>query len=60
MKLEKVNGVLFAIPYVEGQALASGQQESTGVSVRGISAASIDKLKLLKQGAVLGGWDQWD
>ena len=60
MKIEKVNGVLFAIPYVEGQALASGQQESAGVSVRGISAASIDKLKLLKQGAVLGGWDQWD
>ena len=60
MKLEKVDGVLFAIPYVEGQALASGQQESTGVSVRGISAASIDKLKLLKNGAVLGGWDQWD
>jgi lipoprotein-releasing system permease protein len=60
MKLEKVNGVLFAIPYVEGQALASGQQDSTGVSVRGISAASIDKLKLLKNGAVLGGWDQWD
>jgi len=60
MKIEKVNGVLFAIPYVEGQALASGQSDSTGVSVRGISAASIDKLKLLKNGAVLGGWDQWD
>ena len=45
MKLEKVNGVLFAIPYVEGQALASGQTDSTGVSVRGISAASIDKLQ---------------
>jgi len=60
MKLEKVNGVLYAIPYVEGQALASGQQDSSGVSVRGISAASIDKLKLLKNGAVLGGWDQWD
>ena len=60
LKLEKVNGVLYAIPYVEGQALASGQQESTGVSVRGISAASVDKLTLLKKGAVLGGWDQWD
>jgi lipoprotein-releasing system permease protein len=59
-KLEKVNGVLFAIPYVEGQALATGQDQSTGVSVRGISAASIDKLTLLKNGAVLGGWDQWD
>ena len=60
LKLETVNGVLFAIPYVEGQALASGQTESTGVSVRGIEAASIDKLDLLKNGAALGGWDQWD
>ncbi len=60
MKIEKVDGVLYAIPYVEGQALASGQSDSTGVSVRGISAASVDKLKLLKNGAVMGGWDQWD
>ena len=60
VKLETVNGVLFAVPYVEGQALASGQSESTGVSVRGIEQASIDKLTLLKDGAVLGGWDQWD
>ena len=43
LKLETVNGVLIAIPYVEGQALASGQTESTGVSVRGIEGASIDK-----------------
>lgn len=60
MKLETVDGVLFAVPYVEGQALASGQSESTGVSVRGIEASSIDKLTLLKNGNVLGGWDQWD
>jgi lipoprotein-releasing system permease protein len=60
LKLETVNGVVMAIPYVEGQALASGQQESTGVSVRGIEGASINKLTLLKNGAVLGGWDQWD
>ena len=60
IKLETVDGVLFAIPYVEGQALASGQSESTGVSVRGIEASSIDKLTLLKNGNVLGGWDQWD
>ena len=49
VKLEKVDGVLYAIPYVEGQALASGQQDSAGVSVRGISSSSIDKLKLLKK-----------
>jgi lipoprotein-releasing system permease protein len=60
VKLETVDGVLLAIPYVEGQALASGQQESSGVSVRGIEASSIDKLTLLHDGAVLGGWDQWD
>jgi len=60
VKLETVDGVLFAVPYVEGQALASGQQESTGVSVRGIEAASIEKLTLLRDGAALGGWDQWD
>lgn len=60
VKLETVNGVLVAIPYVEGQALASGQQESTGVSVRGIEGSSIEKLTLLRDSAVLGGWDQWD
>jgi lipoprotein-releasing system permease protein len=60
LRLEEVDGVLYAIPYVEGQALASGQQESTGVIVRGIEARSIDKLTLLKQGNLLGGWDQWD
>ena len=60
MRLEEVDGVLFAIPYVEGQALASGQGDAAGVSIRGIEARSIDKLTLLRNGAVLGGWDQWD
>ena len=60
LKLETVDGVLFAIPYVEGQALASGQQESSGVSVRGIEASSIEKLTLLRDAPVMGGWDQWD
>ena len=60
VKLETVDGVLLAIPYVEGQALASGQNDSTGVSVRGIEESSIAKLQILHDGAVLGGWDQWD
>lgn len=59
-RLEAVTGVRFAIPYVEGQALASGNADSTGVVVRGIEEASIDKLTLLKGSAILGGWDQWD
>lgn len=60
VELEKVDGVVHAIAYVEGQALASGQTESTGVSVRGVSLESIKKLDLLHKGATLGGWDAWD
>lgn len=59
-RLESVEGVRYAIPYVEGQALASGTASATGVVVRGISEASLSKLQLLRDGAVLGGWDQWD
>jgi lipoprotein-releasing system permease protein len=59
-RLEGVPGVLYAIPYVEGQALASGNSDSTGVVVRGIDAASLKKLTLLENSAALGGWDQWD
>jgi lipoprotein-releasing system permease protein len=59
-RLEGVEGVVYAIPYVEGQALASGNSDSTGVVVRGIDAESLRKLTLLEDAAVLGGWDQWD
>jgi lipoprotein-releasing system permease protein len=60
-ELETVDGVIYAVPYVEGQALASGlSSESTGVSVRGMEFASIEKLRLLYEGVTLGGWDQWD
>ena len=61
VEIEQVDGVLVAIPYVEGQALASGlSRQSTGVSIRGIDAAGIRKLALLHEGVELGGWDQWD
>ena len=59
-RLEGVAGVTYAIPYVEGQALASGTSDSTGVVVRGIDGSSIQKLGLLRDAAILGGWDQWD
>jgi lipoprotein-releasing system permease protein len=60
-ELEKVQGVVAAIPYVEGQALASGPRSSyTGVIARGVSLASIEKLPFLRNGAVLGFWDGWD
>jgi lipoprotein-releasing system permease protein len=61
VELETVDGVVHAVAYVEGQALASGlSNESTGVSVRGMDIANIQKLQLLHEGATLGGWDQWD
>lgn len=60
-EIEGVDGVVAAIPYVEGQALASGpRSDSTGVVVRGVSAASIAKLKLLQNGIAEGSWDNWD
>ena len=60
-ELEKVDGVVAAIPYVEGQALASGPRSSyTGIIARGVTLASIDKLPFLRNGAILGFWDGWD
>ncbi|HEV7718528.1 MAG TPA: ABC transporter permease, partial [Arsenicitalea sp.] len=59
-KIEAVPGVVHAVPYVEGQALASGQADSAGVAVRGIDFNSLKKLNLLYAGAKQGGWDGWD
>ncbi|MGV3489876.1 MAG: FtsX-like permease family protein [Devosia sp.] len=59
-RLETVDGVRYAIPYVDGQALASGVSSATGVVVRGIDEASLAKLESLREAAMLGGWDQWD
>jgi lipoprotein-releasing system permease protein len=59
-EIEIVPGVIAAIPYVEGQALASSESQSTGVSVRGLSSASLARMPLLRDAAQLGGWDQWD
>jgi lipoprotein-releasing system permease protein len=60
VEIEAIDGVVHAIAYVEGQALASGQTESTGVAARGVDLKSIRKLGMLYDGAVLGGWDAWD
>jgi lipoprotein-releasing system permease protein len=59
-ELETVEGVRYAVAFVEGQALASGQTESTGVTVRGMDLADIKKLNLLYTGNMLGGWEGWD
>jgi lipoprotein-releasing system permease protein len=58
--LEQVDGVSFAVYFVEGQVLASGQGNSTGVTVRGMDEENLKKLQLLYNSAEQGGWDQWD
>ena len=58
--LEQVDGVSFAVYFVEGQVLASGRGSSTGVSVRGMDEENLKKLDLLYSSAEQGGFDQWD
>ena len=60
IKLENVDGVTHAFAFVEGQALASSQTRSTGVSVRGMTRASIQKLPMLDDGIEHGSWEGWD
>ncbi len=57
--LEQVDGVRYAVYFVEGQVLASGLS-STGVSVRGMDEENLKKLSLLYNSAEQGGFDQWD
>jgi lipoprotein-releasing system permease protein len=60
-EISGVPGVVAAMPYVEGQALAGGpRSDSTGVIVRGLDRASIAKLKILDGNLVAGNWDGWD
>src|SRR5581483_9827075 len=60
-RVSKVNGVYLAAPIVEGQALASSPFNASGVVVRGMRGADLNKLgsiaKNIKQGT-LDGFDQ--
>jgi lipoprotein-releasing system permease protein len=58
--LEQINGVSFAVYFVEGQVLASGRGNSTGASVRGMDEENLKKLELLYNSVDQGGWDEWD
>lgn len=58
--LEQIDGVKFAVYFVEGQVLASGKGSSTGVTVRGMDEENLKKLDLLYNANIEGGWDQWD
>lgn len=58
--IEQVDGVSFAVYFVEGQVLASGRGNSTGVTVRGMDEENLKKLSLLYNSAEEGGFDHWD
>ncbi|MCS6761427.1 MAG: ABC transporter permease [Candidatus Devosia symbiotica] len=58
--LEKIDGVSFAVYFIEGQVLASGRGNSTGVTVRGMDEENLKKLNLLYNSVEQGGWDQWE
>jgi lipoprotein-releasing system permease protein len=58
--IETVEGVTYAVYFVEGQVLASGRGSSAGVSVRGMDEENLKKLSLLYNSAELGGYDNWD
>ncbi len=62
-RVSKVPGVRLAAPIVEGQALASSPFNASGVLVRGIRGADLEKLgsiaKNIQQGS-LEGFDQRD
>ncbi|MGJ8528241.1 ABC transporter permease [Maritalea sp.] len=60
LRLEKIDGVQSVVVFAEGQALASGVGQSTGVSVRGMNLRDVEKLPDLKKSAILGGFDGWD
>jgi lipoprotein-releasing system permease protein len=58
--IQNIPGVDFAVYFVEGQVLASGKGNSTGVTVRGMNEENLQRLKLLYGAVEQGGWDGWD
>ncbi len=59
-RLSKVTGVKLAMPFVEGQVLASGPSGAFGVLVRGVHAADLDRMPLISGTVQLGTLDKFD
>ncbi|MDK9697269.1 MAG: lipoprotein-releasing ABC transporter permease subunit [Siculibacillus sp.] len=58
-RLAKVKGVKFAMPFIEGQALASGPAGASGALVRGLERADLDKIELVSSNVKLGNLDDF-
>lgn len=59
-KIEGVGGVEFAIPFVEGQILASGDAGAVGALVRGMDKRGLDKLSLVSGNVRQGSFEKFD
>jgi len=59
-QIETVDGVRFAMPYVDGQALASGPSGATGAMVRGARIGDINRLPLVAGKLVQGTLEGFD
>ena len=53
-KLAKAPGVTSAVPFVEGQVLASGPANGSGALVRGLSQANLEGLRTVSENMVAG------
>lgn len=56
----KVDGVNFAMPFIEGQALASGAGQASGVLVRGLRESNLRDLTLIEAGIKDGSLQDFD
>lgn len=60
-RLDGVNGVKFALPVVEGQALAQGEATGgTGALVRGVREQDLDKLTTITKNIKFGTLENFD
>ncbi|MEP3279189.1 MAG: lipoprotein-releasing ABC transporter permease subunit [Stappiaceae bacterium] len=59
-RLENVDQVRFVMPYIEGQALASGPVGASGVLVKGLMQADLNRLPLVSENLVIGSLENFD
>lgn len=58
-RISGVKGVKFAMPFIEGQALASGPAGALGALVRGVERSDLDKITLVSSNVKLGSLDDF-
>ncbi|WP_264602901.1 lipoprotein-releasing ABC transporter permease subunit [Rhodobium gokarnense] len=59
-RLDMVDGVVFSMPYVEGQALVSGPAGAFGALVRGVRQVDLERLPLVGGTVIAGSLENFD